>query len=96
MTSQNRRARAKRRAKTMSLRRMGVPCTASKWGYDPLYERRKGELMPGQRQSVRKLARREAGRRNAASFLAWANFFEKLHSASSETLAAFYGTDSAA
>jgi hypothetical protein len=43
----------------MRLRRQGVPCTASKWGYDPLRETRKGDLTPGEVQSVRKLARRE-------------------------------------
>jgi hypothetical protein len=52
-----RQTRAKARAKTMRLRRMGVPCTASKWGYDPLRERRKYELTPGEVQSNRRLAR---------------------------------------
>lgn len=60
MTKANRAARAARRVKTMSLRRMGVPCTSSKWGWDPLRETRKGDLTPGEVQSVRKLARRDA------------------------------------
>lgn len=59
MQLQKRQARAKRRIKTMSLRRMGVPCTASKWGWDPLRETRRGDLTPGEVQSVRKLARRD-------------------------------------
>lgn len=59
MQIQKRQARAKRRAKTMRLRRQGVPCTASKWGCDPLRERRKGDLTPGEVQSVRKTARRD-------------------------------------
>jgi hypothetical protein len=57
MTQANRRARAKRRVKTMRLRRMGVPCTASKWGWDPV--RDPPALTPGEVQSVRKLARRD-------------------------------------
>lgn len=59
MQIQKRQSRAKARAKTMRLRRMGVPCTASKWGWDPLRERKRGELTPGEVQSVRKLARRD-------------------------------------
>jgi hypothetical protein len=51
----NRQSRAKARAKTMRLRRMGVPCKPSKWGYDPLREPRK--LKPGKAMSIRKLAR---------------------------------------
>jgi hypothetical protein len=52
-----RQARAKARAKTMRLRRTGVPCTASKWGWDPV--RDPPALTPGEVQSVRKLARRD-------------------------------------
>ena len=57
MNQANRQARAKARAKTMRLRRMGVPCKASKWGYDALRERREGEMTPGQVQSMRKTSR---------------------------------------
>jgi hypothetical protein len=59
MNQQKRQSRATARVKTMSLRRQGVPCNASKWGYDPLREIRKGDLTPGEVQSVRKLVRRE-------------------------------------
>lgn len=59
MNQAKRAARTKRRIKTMSLRRMGVPCTASKWGWDPLRETRRGDLTPAEVQSVRKLARRD-------------------------------------
>ncbi|MDR5728037.1 MAG: hypothetical protein RB191_11490 [Terriglobia bacterium] len=55
----NRQARAKARVKTMNLRRTGVPCTASKWGYMPDW---KGPgspraLTPGEVMSNRRLAR---------------------------------------
>lgn len=59
MQIQKRQARAARHVKTMSLRRMGVPCTSSKWGWDPLRETRKGALTPGEVQSNRRLARRK-------------------------------------
>lgn len=54
-----RQARAKARVKTMNLRRTGVPCTASKWGYMSEW---KGpgsprQLTPGEVQSNRRLAR---------------------------------------
>jgi len=53
-----RQARAKARAKTMRLRRQGVPCTASKWGY--MSDWKGGGLTPGEVMSARKTARREA------------------------------------
>ena len=51
-----RQARAKARAKTMRLRRQGVPCTASKWGWQGTWTG--GGFTPGEYQSARKLARR--------------------------------------
>lgn len=61
MDPQKRRARARRRAKTMRLRRMGVPCTGSKWGFDPLeIHRRNDGLTPGDVMSARKQARYSA------------------------------------
>lgn len=57
MTNQKRRVRAKARAKTMRLRRQGVPCTASKWGWMGTW--RGGGLTPGEVQSIRKKARRD-------------------------------------
>jgi hypothetical protein len=56
MQIQKRQSRAKARAKAMRLRRQGVPCTASKWGWDPI--RTAPALTPGEVMSVRKLARR--------------------------------------
>jgi hypothetical protein len=58
MQIQKRAARPKRRAKTMRLRRMGVPCTASKWGWMGTW--RGGGLTPGEVQSARKKARHDA------------------------------------
>jgi hypothetical protein len=59
-----RQARAKRRAKTMRLRRaVNIPCTPSKWGWQSPWE---GPVIgsrratPGEMQSARKLARRDA------------------------------------
>lgn len=54
-----RQARAKARVKTMNLRRTGVPCTASKWGYMSDW---KGpgsprQLTPGEVMSNKRLAR---------------------------------------
>jgi hypothetical protein len=57
MNLHKRQARAKARAKTMRLRRTGVPCTASKWGWMGAW--RGGGLTPGEVQSVRKGARRD-------------------------------------
>lgn len=57
MNLQKRQARAKARAKTMRLRRTGVPCTASKWGWMGTW--RGGGLTPGEVQSIRKTARRD-------------------------------------
>lgn len=56
MQIQKRQARAKRRAKTMRLRRTGVPCTASKWGWQGTWNGH--GLTPGEVQSARKQARR--------------------------------------
>jgi hypothetical protein len=56
MNLQKRQARAKARAKTMRLRRTGVPCTASKWGWMGTWG---GGLTPGDVQSIRKTARRD-------------------------------------
>lgn len=52
-----RQARAKARVKTMNLRRTGVPCTASKWGY--MSEWKSHGFTPGQVQGIKKTARRE-------------------------------------
>jgi hypothetical protein len=60
----NRQARAKARAKTMQLRRMGVPCTPSKWGYMSEWNPPMS-MLPGRRmthiswQSYRKRARHD-------------------------------------
>lgn len=61
MNIQKRQARAKARALTMRLRRQGVPCFESKWGYSPTnrHQRHDG-LTPGEVMSARKKARRDA------------------------------------
>lgn len=55
MQASKRRSRAKARAKIMRLRRKGVPCTASKWGWQGTW--RGAGLTPGEVQSARKKAR---------------------------------------
>ena len=57
MNLANRQARAKARVKTMNLRRTGVPCTASKWGY--MSEWKSHGFTPGQVMGIKKTARRE-------------------------------------
>ena len=57
MNLSKRQSRAKARAKTMRLRRTGVPCTASKWGWMGTW--RGGGLTPGEVQSIRKKLRRD-------------------------------------
>jgi hypothetical protein len=52
-----RKARAKKRAKTMRMRRQGVPCTSSKFGMGGSWN---GQgLTPGEVESAKKVARRE-------------------------------------
>ena len=57
MNPEKRRARAKRRAKSMRLIKKGVPHTPSKWGVNVGQWDGQG-LTPGEVQSVRKKARR--------------------------------------
>jgi hypothetical protein len=53
-----RQARAKARAKTMRIRKQGVPCTSSKFGMGGTWD---GQgLTPGEVQSARKQSRRDA------------------------------------
>jgi hypothetical protein len=65
-----RQARAKARVKTMNLRRTGVPCTASKWGYMSDW---KGPgspraLTPGEVMSNKRLARYDDPRKQWAAY----------------------------
>lgn len=69
MQLKKRQARARARAKSLRIRRgfkgrastEGDALTPSKWGYDPFWRHRRHDgLTPGEVQSIRKLARRDA------------------------------------